>query len=424
MEQVLDRFLRYTKVFTTSDPESKTFPSTNRQLLFADQLAAELQEIGMADVNRDKHGYVTATLPSNVDYQAPVIGFISHMDTSPDYTGENVNPQIVKNYDGNDIVLNPAANVVLSPAYFPELLKYIGQDLVTTDGTTLLGADDKAGIAEIFTALEYLIQHPEIKHGKIRVCITPDEEVGRGTEHFDVAKFGADFAYTLDGGEIGELEYENFNAAGAKITVKGRSVHPGYAKNTMINSALVAMQIVQMLPPEQRPEHTTGYEGFFHLTSFEGDVSETRLEFIIRDHDLVKFESEKNLMREICNLVNFRYGAGTVTLEMNDQYYNMKQKVEPVKYIVDLAEQALIDCSVKPRVKAIRGGTDGAQLSWKGLPCPNIFAGGHNFHGPYEFVPVQSMQKAVEVIVRIAELVAKGSPSQTLPNREGLKSKV
>jgi tripeptide aminopeptidase len=406
MEQVLDRFLRYTKVFTTSDHESQTYPSTERQIPFADQLANELRSIGLTDVERDSYGYVTATLPSNTEKQVPVIGFISHMDTSPDYSGENVNPQLVKNYNGNDIILNSGSNTVLSPTYFPELLKYVGQDIITTDGTTLLGADDKAGIAEIFTAMDYLIQHPEIKHGKIRVCITPDEEVGQGTKYFDVAKFGADFAYTLDGGEIGELEYENFNAAGAKITVKGRSVHPGYAKNTMINSSLVAMQIVQMLPPEQRPEHTTGYEGFFHLTSFEGDVSETKLEFIIRDHDLNKFESKKKLMQEICSLVNLRHGTGTVTLELKDQYFNMKQKVEPVKYIVDIAEQAMIEVGVKPKVKAIRGGTDGAQLSWKGLPCPNIFAGGHNFHGPYEFVPVQSMQKAVEVIVRIAELVA------------------
>ncbi len=407
MEQVLDRFLKYTKVYTTSDHDSTTYPSTDRQIPFADQLAEELRAMGMTEVERDSNGYVTATLPANTDKKLPVIGFIAHMDTSPDYSGENVKPQLVKNYDGSDITLNSASNTVLSPTYFPELLKYVGQDLVTTDGTTLLGADDKAGIAEIFTAMEYLIQHPEIKHGKIRVCITPDEEVGQGTKHFDVAKFGADFAYTLDGGEIGELEYENFNAAGAKITVKGRSVHPGYAKNTMINSALVAMQIVQMLPPDQRPEHTTGYEGFFHLTSFEGDVSETKLEFIIRDHDLTKFEAKKNLMREICNLINLRYGVGTVTLKMNDQYYNMKQKVEPVKFIVDIAEQAMVEVGVKPKVKAIRGGTDGAQLSWKGLPCPNIFAGGHNFHGPYEFVPVQSMQKAVEVIVRITELVAK-----------------
>jgi tripeptide aminopeptidase len=405
MEQVLDRFLRYTKVFTTSDPDSSTFPSTSRQLIFADQLAEELRNIGLTEVERDSNGYVTATLPPNTDRQVPVIGFISHMDTSPDYSGENVNPQLVQNYQGQDLVLN--SEVVLSPADFPELLKYVGQDLITTDGTTLLGADDKAGIAEIATAMDYLIRHPEIKHGKIRICYTPDEEVGRGTEHFDVAKFGADFAYTLDGGEIGELEYENFNAASAKITVKGRSVHPGYAKNTMINSMLVGMQIVQSLPPEQRPEHTTGYEGFFHLTSFGGDVSETRLEFIIRDHDLVKFEARKRLMKEVCSLVDLRYGSGTVTLEMKDQYYNMRQQVEPVKYIVDIAEQAMIEVGVKPKVKAIRGGTDGAQLSWKGLPCPNIFAGGHNFHGPYEFVPVQSMQKAVEVIVRIAELVAK-----------------
>lgn len=407
MEQVLDRFLRYTKAYTTSDHDSTTYPSTGRQIPFADQLADELRAMGMTEVERDEYGYVTATLASNSNKQLPTIGFIAHMDTSPDYSGENVKPQLVKNYDGNDIILNQATKMVLSPTYFPELLKYVSQDLVVTDGTTLLGADDKAGIAEIFTAMEYLIQHPEIKHGKIRVCITPDEEVGQGTKYFKVAKFGADFAYTLDGGEIGELEYENFNAAGAKITVKGRSVHPGYAKNTMINSTLVAMQIVQMLPPEQRPEHTAGYEGFFHLTSFEGDVSETKLEFIIRDHDLTKFEQKKNLMREVCNMINLRYGAGTVNLELKDQYFNMKQKVEPVKYIVDIAEQAMIEVGVKPKVKAIRGGTDGAQLSWKGLPCPNIFAGGHNFHGPYEFVPILSMQKAIEVIVRIAELVAK-----------------
>lgn len=407
MEQVLDRFLRYIKVYTTSDHDSTTYPSTERQLPFADQLAEELRQMGLAEVDRDQYGYVTATLLANSDKKLPVIGFIAHMDTSPDYSGENVNPQIIKAYQGQEIILDASSNTVLSPKDFPGLLKYVGHDLVTTDGTTLLGADDKAGIAEIFTAMEYLIQHPEIKHGKIRVCITPDEEVGQGTKYFDVAKFGADFAYTLDGGEIGELEYENFNAAGAKITVKGRSVHPGYAKNTMINSTLVAMQIVQMLPPEQRPEHTTGYEGFFHLTSFEGDVSETKLEFIIRDHDLAKFEEKKKLIREICSLVNLRHGAGTVSLELKDQYFNMKQKVEPVKFIVDIAEQAMIEVGVKPKVKAIRGGTDGAQLSWKGLPCPNIFAGGHNFHGPYEFVPVQSMQKAVEVIVRIAELEAK-----------------
>ncbi len=405
MEQVLDRFLRYTKVFTTSDPESETFPSTNRQLAFADQLAGELREIGLPEVTRDEFGYVTATLPPNLDHVVPVIGFISHMDTSPDYSGENVNPQIVTNYQGQDLVLN--SEVVLSPADFPELLKYLGQDLITTDGKTLLGADDKAGLAEIITAMDYLIRHPEIKHGKIRICFTPDEEVGRGTDHFDVPKFGADFAYTLDGGEIGELEYENFNAAGAKIIVKGRSVHPGSAKNSMVNSMLVATQIIQSLPSFQRPEHTEGYEGFFHLTSFKGDVSRTKLEYIIRDHDLAKFEARKKLLHEICSVINLQYGQGTVSLEMHDQYYNMKLKVEPVKYIVDLAEQAMKDVGVTPKIKAIRGGTDGARLSWEGLPCPNIFAGGHNFHGPYEFVPVQSMQKAVEVIVRIVELVAK-----------------
>lgn len=406
MEQVLSRFLRYARVFTTSDPESSSFPSTARQIDFADKLADELRDLGLQEVARNEFGYVTATLPANVDFQVPVIGFIAHVDTSPDYVGENVNPQLINNYQGQDLVLNEDENVVLSPSDFPEVLKYVGQDLITTNGKTLLGADDKAGIAEIVTAMEYLIQHPEIKHGKIRICFTPDEEVGRGTQHFDVENFGAEFAYTLDGGEIGELEYENFNAAGAKILVKGRSVHPGSAKNTMINSMLVATQIIQALPPEQRPEHTEGYEGFFHLISFSGDVSETKLEFIIRDHDLGKFEARKNLMKEVCNLINLRYGKGTVILEMKDQYFNMKQRVEPVKYIVDLAEQAMKDVGITPRIKAIRGGTDGAQLSWKGLPCPNIFAGGHNFHGPYEFVPVQSMQKAVKVVVRIAELVA------------------
>ncbi|BBE19724.1 tripeptide aminopeptidase [Aquipluma nitroreducens] len=407
MEQVLDRFLRYAKVFTTSDPESETFPSTSRQLIFADQLADELRKIGLAEVTRNEFGYVTATLPSNQDKAAPVIGFISHMDTSPDYSGENVNPQIVKNYQGQKLVLDSDLDLNLSPLDFPELLKYVGQDLITTDGKTLLGADDKAGLAEIVSAMDYLIRYPEIKHGKIRICFTPDEEVGHGADHFDVANFGADFAYTLDGGEIGELEYENFNAAGAKIAIKGRSVHPGSAKNQMINSILVAHQIIHALPPDQRPEHTEGYEGFFHLTSFEGNISLTKMEYIIRDHDLVKFEAKKKLMKEICGLINLRYGQGTVSLEMHDQYYNMKLKVEPVKYIVDIAEQAMKDVGVSPKIKAIRGGTDGARLSWDGLPCPNIFAGGHNFHGPYEFVPVQSMQKAVEVIVRIAELVAK-----------------
>lgn len=407
MEPVLDRFLRYAKVYTTSDPsQSNAYPSTSRQLEFADQLAKELIAIGLKDVTRDQFGYVTATLPSNTDHAVPVIGFISHMDTSPDYSGENVNPQLVKNYQGQDLVLNEEQNIVLSPTDFPELRHYIGQDLITTDGTTLLGADDKAGIAEIVTAMDYLVQHPEIKHGTIRICFTPDEEVGQGTKYFDVKQFGADFAYTIDGGELGELEYENFNAAGARITVKGRSVHPGGAKNTMINSMLVAKQIIDALPPTQRPEHTEGYEGFFHLTSFVGDVSNTKLEFIIRDHDLDKFEKKKKLMRQICDLINLQHKEGTVTLEMHDQYFNMKKQVEPVKYIVDMAEKAMNDVGVTPIIRAIRGGTDGAQLSWKGLPCPNIFAGGHNFHGPYEYIPVNSMQKAVEVIVRIAQLGA------------------
>ena len=404
MKQVIDRFLKYVQVYTTSDHRSEAFPSTSRQLVFADYLASELREIGLTEVVRDEFGYVTATLPSNLHYSSPVVGFIAHIDTSPDFSGENVNPQLVLNYQGQDLVLDEEQKIVLSPSDFPELLKYIGQDLITTDGKTLLGADDKAGVAEIVTAMDYLIHHHEIKHGKIRICFTPDEEVGQGTKHFDIKQFGADFAYTIDGGEIGELEYENFNAAGAKITVKGRSVHPGSAKNTMINSMLVAKQIIDALPPYQRPEHTEKYEGFFHLTSFSGDVSTTKIEYIIRDHDLAKFETKKKLMKEICSLINLQYEQGTVTLEMADQYYNMKQKIEPVKYIVDLAEKAMIEVGVTPIVNAIRGGTDGAQLSWKGLPCPNIFAGGHNFHGPYEFVPVQSLQKAVEVIVRIAEL--------------------
>jgi tripeptide aminopeptidase len=406
MENVIDRFLRYAKVYTTSDPNSNTFPSTERQFDLMNQLKTELETIGLKEVEKDEFGYLTATLEPNVEKKVSVVGFIAHIDTSPDFSGEHVNPQRVINYQGQDLVLNEDPKVVLRPKEFPELLKYTGQDLITTDGKTLLGADDKAGVAEIVSAMDHLIRHPEIRHGRIRVCFTPDEEVGRGTQHFNLEKFGADFAYTLDGGEIGELEYENFNAASAKIRVKGRSVHPGSAKNTMVNSMLVATQIINALPPEQRPEHTEGYEGFFHLTSFQGDVSESKLEFIIRDHDLVKFEARKKLMKEICSLLNLRFGHGTVSLEMHDQYFNMKQKVEPVKYIVDLAEQAMRNVGVTPKIKAIRGGTDGAQLSWKGLPCPNLFAGGHNFHGPYEFVPVQSMHKAVEVIVKLVELIA------------------
>ena len=405
--KVYDRFIRYTKIDTQSDPKSDTCPSTKKQFHLAKELVKELNGMGLEDVSLDENCYIMATLPSNIEKEVPVIGFISHMDTSPDFTAVGVNPQIVRNYDGKDILLNQEKNIILSPNDFPELLKYVGQDIITTDGNTLLGADDKSGIAEIMTAIEYLSENQQIKHGTIKIGFTPDEEIGMSAEKFNVQKFGAKYAYTIDGGEIGELEYENFNASLAKVTVNGRNVHPGTAKNQMINSMLVANQIIQALPTDQRPEHTEGYEGFFHLTSFKGDVSLTKLEYIIRDHDLDKFEAKKNLMKEVCQLINLRYGQGTVSLEMHNQYFNMKLKVESVKYIVDLAEQAMKDVGVTPKIKAIRGGTDGARLSWEGLPCPNIFAGGHNFHGPYEFVPVQSMQKAVEVIVRIAELVAK-----------------
>lgn len=407
MEKVFERFIRYSKIYSTSDPESNTYPSTNRQKLFADILTSELKELGFSDVICDKYGYVTATIPSNVNYNTPVVGFIAHMDTSPDYSGENVNPRIIYNYQGNEILLDKESNLNLNSTDFPEILKYIGQDLIVTDGKTLLGADNKAGIAEIITAMQILLNNSELKHGKIRICFTPDEEIGKGTQYFDIDNFGANFAYTIDGGEIGELEYENFNAASAKIVIKGRSVHPGSAKNTMINSMHLANKIINSLPADQRPEHTEGYEGFFHLTSFIGDVSESKIEFIIRDHDFSKFETKKRLLKEICSLCNLQYGDGTVNCEIKDQYFNMKQKIEPVKFIVDIAEHAMIEVGVKPKIKAIRGGTDGAQLSWKGLPCPNIFTGGHNFHGPYEFIPVQSMEKAVDVIVRLAQLIAK-----------------
>ncbi|XQW75452.1 peptidase T [Gaoshiqia hydrogeniformans] len=403
IEKVVERFVRYAKEHTTSDPQSKTFPSTGRQLVFADKLVGELKEIGMLEVEKDSHGYVTATLPANCERNVPVIGFIAHMDTSPDFSGEQVNPQIRK-YEGGAVRLSE--KVILSPGQFPDLESYIGQEIITTDGNTLLGADDKAGLAEIMTAMEYLINHPEIKHGKIRVCFTPDEEIGKGADHFDVAKFGAEFAYTLDGGEIGELEYENFNAAMATITIQGRSVHPGAAKNKMINAIHVGQKLNSMLPPEQRPEHTEKYEGFFHLLAFNGKVEKTVMTYIIRDHDRQLFNSRKDMLTQICLFLNDEFGEGTVQLDMEDQYYNMRDKVEPVKYIVDLAEEAMNELGIIPKKRAIRGGTDGSRLSYMGLPCPNIFAGGHNFHGPYEYVPVNSMKKAVEVIVRIAEKVA------------------
>ena len=411
MEKILKRFLKYVQIDTQSDPNNSEFPSTKKQWNLAKILLDELKEIGLSDVSLDKHCYLTATLPSNVDYEAPTIGFIAHMDTSPDYTGTNVKPQIHKNYDGKDLVLNKTQGIVLSPDYFPELLQYKGKTLITTDGTTLLGADDKAGIAEIVSAMEHLIQHPEIKHGKIRIGFTPDEEVGKGAHMFDVEKFGASYAYTMDGSEVGELEYENFNAAAAIVTIEGKSVHPGYAKDKMINSILIANQFISELPPEEVPEKTEGYQGFFHLHSFVGAIEKTTLEYIIRDHDFKQFEKRKQQIRETTERFNKTLRVPCVSIAINDQYYNMKEKIEPVMHIVKTAERAMKQANVKPLIKAIRGGTDGSQLSYKGLPCPNIFAGGHNFHGKYEYIPLESMAKATEVIVNIAELV--GHENQT-----------
>jgi len=410
MQNIIDRFISYVIIDTESDSNSETTPSTKKQWDLANKLAEELKTIGMQDVTIDEKAYIMATLPSNVTHEVPVIGFISHFDTSPDFSGANVKPQIVSNYDGKDIVLNAEKNIVLSPNYFKDLLLYKGQTLITTDGTTLLGADDKAGITEIVTAMEFLINNPEIKHGKIRVGFTPDEEIGRGAHHFDVAKFGADWAYTLDGSQIGELEYENFNAASAKITFKGKSVHPGYAKGKMINSMLIANTFINKLPAGETPEETKGYEGFFHVHHLTGSIEETVLELIIRDHNKKKFKKRKELIEKITRKINKKFakqfGEDIVVTEIKDQYYNMKEKVLPVKNIVAIAEKAMTEIGIKPLIKPIRGGTDGSQLSYKGLPCPNIFAGGHNFHGKYEYVPVESMQKAVEVIVKIAELTA------------------
>ncbi len=405
MEKVVERFINYAKQYTTSDPKSKTYPSTERQLVFMKKLVEELKGIGLSEVEMDKYGYVTATIPAKGVSDCPVVGFISHVDTSPDFSGESVKPQIVENYDGCTICLNN--KVCIDPKQFPELLNYKGQDIITADGTTLLGADDKAGVAEIVTAAEQLLNSPDLKHGKIRIAFTPDEEIGKGTDFFDVKKFGADFAYTLDGGEVGELEYENFNAAGATIKIKGLSVHPGSAKDKMINALLVAHKLISMLPPTQRPEHTEKYEGFYHLLSMNGGVEEAELEYIIRDHDKTKFGKKKQFLSDVVKLINTEYGKEIVELKMEDQYYNMREKVEPVKYIIDIAEKAMIDAGVEPKIKAIRGGTDGARLSYDGLPCPNIFAGGHNFHGPFEFVPIPSMLKSVEVILNIAQAVGK-----------------
>jgi len=403
-QHIIDRFISYIIIDTESDPNSVTTPSTKKQWDLANKLVEDLKTIGMHDVSIDDNAYIMATLPSNVVQDVPTIGFIAHFDTSPDFTAANVNPQIIENYNGEDIVLSAEENIVLSPNYFEDLLLYKGQTLITTDGTTLLGADDKAGICEIISAMEYLINHPEIKHGTLKVGFTPDEEIGRGAHKFDVDKFGADWAYTIDGSQVGELEYENFNAAGAKVKVNGKIVHPGYAKGKMVNSMYYATEFINALPNTETPELTEGYEGFFHLYSINGKVEETNLQYIIRDHDRDKFEARKILMQKVADDMNSKYGKPVIELEINDQYYNMKEKVEPVMHIVDIAEEAMKQLNIEPIIKPIRGGTDGSQLSYMGLPCPNIFAGGHNFHGRYEYVPVESMIKATEVICKIAEL--------------------
>lgn len=404
MEKVVERFIRYAKVNTQSNENSKTLPSTPGQIQLAQILVAELQDLGMSEVSMDGNGYVMATLPANTVKSVPVVGFISHMDTSPDFKADRVNPQIV-DHVGKPIVLNARENIVLSPLDFPVINNYLGQQIITTDGTTLLGADNKAGIAEIITAMDYLLHHPEIKHGPVRICFTPDEEIGRGADKFDVRKFNASYAYTVDGGGIGEIEYENFNAAKAKIVIQGLNVHPGSAKNKMKNSMLIAMELNNMLPGSEVPEHTEGYEGFYHLIDFTGTVDSSVINYIIRDHDSEKFNKKKDLLIKIVDHLNLKYGPRTVTLIMVDQYYNMKEKIEPVFHIVDLATKAISARGITPRVNPIRGGTDGSKLSFMGLPCPNIFTGGHNFHSRYEFIPIRSMEKAVEVIVKIAELV-------------------
>jgi tripeptide aminopeptidase len=406
-KQLIDRFTGYVRIDTQSDPESKDTPSTKKQWDLAKKLAEELRQIGMQEVEIDENAYIMATLPANVPYDIPVIGFISHFDTSPDFSGENVNPQIIEDYDGKDIILNQEQDIILSPDYFEDLRQYKGQTIITTDGTTLLGADDKAGITEIVTAMEYLINNPQIPHGKIRVGFTPDEEIGRGAHKFDVEKFGAEWAYTMDGSQVGELEYENFNAAEAIIIVKGKSVHPGYAKDKMVNSIYIAQDFITSLPRLETPEHTEGRQGFFHLSDIKGDVERTTLKYIIRDHDKDHFEARKEVLEKLAAEINSQFEKEVISIEIKDQYFNMREKVEPVMHIVDIAEEAMMEVGVEPLIKPIRGGTDGSQLSYMGLPCPNIFAGGHNFHGRYEYIPVESMQKAVAVIVKIAELTAK-----------------
>ncbi|WP_127844382.1 peptidase T [Psychroflexus aestuariivivens] len=406
-DQILARFIQYIKIDSQSDPNSETTPSTNKQWEIANILKSDLENIGLQNVEIDEHAYVMATLPSNIDKDVPNIGFVAHFDTSPDFKASDINPQIHHNYDGGDIILNKEKNIVLSSDYFEDLKQYKGQTIITTDGTTLLSADDKAGVTEIVTAMEYLVNHPEIKHGTIKICFTPDEEIGRGAHKFDVEEFDAKWAYTMDGSQIGELEYENFNAAKAKIEFNGTIVHPGYAKGKMVNAMYLAQEFASRLPVEEVPEKTSGYEGFFHLTNMKGKVEHAELNYIIRDHDLDKFEARKQLMKKIAHNMNQNYGKDIVELKIENQYFNMKEKVEPVKFIVDVAEEAMKSLNIQPILKPIRGGTDGAQLSYKGLPCPNIFAGGHNFHGKYEYLPLKSMIKATEVIIKIAELTPK-----------------
>jgi len=401
-KHLIERFIKYVTIDTESDPNNPDFPSTENQWDLANVLVEDLKVIGMQDIYLDENCYIMATLPSNVSHNVPIIGFVSHMDTSPDFTGKNVKPQITENYQGNDIILNKEKNIILSPDYFEDLLQYKGQTIITTDGTTLLGADDKAGITEIVTAMEYLIQHPEIQHGTIRICFTPDEEVGKGAHLFDVEKFGAAWAYTMDGSQIGELEYENFNAASAVVTITGKIVHPGYAIGKMINSMQIANEFMSLLPEAEVPEKTTDYQGFFHLHDMNGTVEKTVLEYIIRDHDLDLFAKRKNVLQNIADKLNKVAGQNLIEITMKDQYFNMKEKIVPVMHIVDLVEETMIDLGITPLIKPIRGGTDGSQLSFKGLPCPNIFAGGHNFHGRFEYVPAESMVKAAEVIVGIA----------------------
>ncbi len=406
--ELLERFIRYVKIDTRSDDTSATFPSTEKQWTLSRLLHDELIALGLKDVSIDEHAYVMGTLPANIAKQIPVIGFLAHVDTSPETPGDNVQPRIIENYQGGDIMLNQSNNVVLSPSDFPELNHYIGQTLITTDGTTLLGADDKAGIAEIMTALAFLVNHPEIPHGTIKVAFTPDEEIGKGVDHFDVKKFAADYAYTLDGGAIGELEYETFNAAAATIKVQGRNIHPGYAKNKMINAMLLAMEFNSLLPVFEKPQYTEHYEGFYHLVKMDGGVENCTLQYIVRDHNREIFQHRKKFLETVAAFMNEKYGEGRIMVELKDQYFNMREKIESVMHIVDIAQKAMEMAGIEPNIKPIRGGTDGARLSYMGLPCPNLFAGGHNFHGRHEFIPLESMHKAVEVILNIVKIYAEG----------------